>query len=471
MDEKNSVTPMYFTSLKVKNINCLGESQLKLVDEKGAIARWTLILGDNGMGKTTLLKCLAWMRPDVEALPKKDGDSAGPKINSGPVKIKPEMDEVLANNSDWERIAMVGATVKSFVGSSLSFGVGLGEIPTDKEQTEHSISFEIENWELEKYDVNPGELLEFGSMNVFAYAANRHLGVNNLESEILLKDSASNLLTNSNELFDPEDLLYKLFSDSNAERVRTTEEGPATRFFMKVKEVLSDLLPDLDGTPEKITVNEYYKEGKRNDRLVEIAMPSGLVPFQALSLGYQTMFAWIADLAFRMLLRNRDSDSPLNEPAVVLVDEIDLHLHPSWQRSLKKKLVHHFKNTQFICTAHSPFMAQASESENLVVLRREDGVVIIDSEPYVIKGGRIGLFATGELFGLGSDRSPEIEGLIQERREILDQDTKTDEDRLRLDELDRLLVEIPVAENEEDQRFLDQIQAATEQLKARGLMK
>ena len=51
---------IYFSSLELENVRCFGERQvLELTDERGRPARWTLILGENGVGKTTLLECLA----------------------------------------------------------------------------------------------------------------------------------------------------------------------------------------------------------------------------------------------------------------------------------------------------------------------------------------------------------------------------------------------------------------------------
>ena len=64
MKQKKQRPPMYFTSLKIKNVKSFGsEQELNFLNEDGAIARWTLILGDYGVGKTTLLKCLTWMVP------------------------------------------------------------------------------------------------------------------------------------------------------------------------------------------------------------------------------------------------------------------------------------------------------------------------------------------------------------------------------------------------------------------------
>ena len=57
---------IYFLSIGLENVRCFAEPQvLSLVDSSGCPARWTLLVGDNGVGKTTLLQCLAWMRPDA----------------------------------------------------------------------------------------------------------------------------------------------------------------------------------------------------------------------------------------------------------------------------------------------------------------------------------------------------------------------------------------------------------------------
>ena len=64
MSAKRCRKSIYFLRLEIENVRCFAERQvLDLVDSNNRPARWNLLVGDNGVGKTTLLQCLAWMRP------------------------------------------------------------------------------------------------------------------------------------------------------------------------------------------------------------------------------------------------------------------------------------------------------------------------------------------------------------------------------------------------------------------------
>jgi|GEM_PF-5565708 len=104
-----------------------------------------------------------------------------------------------------------------------------------------------------------------------------------------------------------------------------------------------------------------------------------------LSAGEKNVVALVADLVKRAVqlnavLFNADSDElPGNEnnllkktPGIVLIDEIDLHLHPRWQRIIVPKLVEHFPKIQFIITTHSPFVLQAIKPEYTQIVKLKD---------------------------------------------------------------------------------------------------
>ena len=201
---------------------------------------------------------------------------------------------------------------------------------------------------------------------------------------------------------------------------------------------------------------------------IEVLGPDGWIPFSALGLGYRTMTAWIVDLSSRLFERYEELEDPLSGPAVCLVDEIDLHLHPRWQRDLITRLTTLFPRTQFIATAHSPLIVQAAPDANLVVLRRRDGGVVIDNAPRSVRKWRIDQILTSELFDIPSARPPELDAWIAERDAILGKAELTDQDQERLAELREKLGALPHGDTPEDIEAMDIIRRAAKALKDKG---
>ena len=110
-----------------------------------------------------------------------------------------------------------------------------------------------------------------------------------------------------------------------------------------------------------------------------------------LSDGEKCMMALVGDLARRMAIANPDMKHPLDSPAVVLVDEADLHLHPGWQRTLTGSLRKTFTHAQFILSTHSPQLINHVDV-NQVWLLSQTGNQITASRPvdaYGQTAGRI----------------------------------------------------------------------------------
>ncbi|MCK5538304.1 MAG: AAA family ATPase [Bacteroidales bacterium] len=95
------------------------------------------------------------------------------------------------------------------------------------------------------------------------------------------------------------------------------------------------------------------------------------LPFTSLSDGTRNYFAIIADIAYKCVTLNPHlKDLALRKTeGVVLIDELDLHLHPEWQRKIIHSLRETFPNVQFITTTHSPFLIQETANEQLIVLK------------------------------------------------------------------------------------------------------
>jgi len=99
------------------------------------------------------------------------------------------------------------------------------------------------------------------------------------------------------------------------------------------------------------------------------------VPFEHLSDGQRTILGLFCDIARRAAILNPHlkGDASSKTKGVVLIDELDLHLHPKWQRRVVEDLRHVFPNIQFICTTHSPFLIQS--------LRSSEELIMLDGEP------------------------------------------------------------------------------------------
>ena len=151
-----------------------------------------------------------------------------------------------------------------------------------------------------------------------------------------------------------------------------------------------------------------------------------------LSGGYRIMLALAADLARRMAQGNphlNDPD-PLQSEAVVLIDEIELHLHPSWQQRVLADLMRTFPNTQFIVSTHSPQVLTTVKPEHIVELGREQGDIVVGSAAAPTYGAKAGdVLAT--VMGV-EERPPEnefVKALAEYRRRVSDGQGESEEAR------------------------------------------
>ncbi len=97
------------------------------------------------------------------------------------------------------------------------------------------------------------------------------------------------------------------------------------------------------------------------------------VMFEQLSSGYRVILSLVLDIAYRMAVANgkelyKEGKSVLDSPAIILIDEVDLYLHPSWQQRVLSDLMRTFPNAQFIVTTHSPQVLSAVRPEHIRIL-------------------------------------------------------------------------------------------------------
>lgn len=169
--------------------------------------------------------------------------------------------------------------------------------------------------------------------------------------------------------------------------------------------------------------------------------------FNMLSDGYQNIIRLAADIAYRAITLNPHlgADAVKETEGVVLIDEIDMHLHPSWQRNIIADLKRTFPKIQFIVTTHSPFIVQSLRTEELINL---DGQV---NEPPFTKS--IEEIAETDMQVKDVKRSQrflELQRLASEYFDLIEQgktaatDSKTDDIKSQLDEIELEFSDDPV---------------------------
>ncbi|MEZ8941533.1 retron Ec78 anti-phage system effector ATPase PtuA [Vibrio alginolyticus] len=171
-------------------------------------------------------------------------------------------------------------------------------------------------------------------------------------------------------------LLKALMSDKNA-----SESAQAlVNSYAKDLEILKTKLnaqSDINSKSLDIVRSAIYKflpdfsdlKLRRNPLDMTIKKGEEVLSVLQLSQGEKSLLALVADIARRLTLLNPGVDNPLDGTGLVLIDEIDLHLHPQWQQNIVSRLEATFKNLQFIVTTHSPQVCHTVDSDNIWLLK------------------------------------------------------------------------------------------------------
>jgi AAA domain, putative AbiEii toxin, Type IV TA system len=132
-------------------------------------------------------------------------------------------------------------------------------------------------------------------------------------------------------------------------------------------------------------------------------------PFNALSDGYKAFVSWVGDLIGHLCTVAPDHTPIDGLSGIVLIDEIDLHLHPAWQRTIVPALAAAFPKIQFVMTTHSPLIANTLRKENIFVTETaEDGTATIKQIQESVHGRGADQLLLSSYFGLQSTLPPSL---------------------------------------------------------------
>lgn len=423
-------TKGYLTSLTLENIRCFGSpAETMSLTKPGSDtqpARWTVILGANGVGKTTALRAISGFSGEPEYHP----------VPSTPLITYDPVQQVFARFKRISRQPLLTGNIQIANSAQDSFGGHFSFVSLQSGGTNAT-----------------GYSSRYGP-RLAAYGAGRAWrGSNEISS-----GATDTLSDRDARVRNPSETLFHYDYREKSEKLNRP-----SRFEAFKKALTCGILP---------LVTDLRMGFAADDRpIIEFATPDGWIALDDMSWGYQVFAAFAADYASRLIEWYPDSKAPLHEPGICLVDELDLHMHPKWQREVIDHLSNVFPATQFIVTVHSPLVVQAAEDANLVVLKRypdDQSRVHIDNDVEAIKGWRIDQVLTSDLFGLDSARSIPVADDLAERRKLLGKNTLTRKESARLKVLEEGAMSLPIPGSAFEQEALKLVAEAAAKLKHLG---
>jgi hypothetical protein len=405
---------VYLRDFQIVGIKCFEDVQLHFPHDGDDYSGWIVLLGGNGMGKSTLLQAVAitlvgplagqrllnpggWVREEREL-----GSFSGSIV-------KGQQDT--ASGKPRKQPYTTGFTV---TGRRI---VEVAEISYDQPQLIHvSEAKDTRSLMSGPYAVSRSGWFSCG------YGPFRRLlgGASEVSSLMFSQGREARFVTLFREaaaLTQCTEWLWTLYSRSIDPHNSHREK--AQRSLEVARRVIDGLLPE----PVRICRIDTQRVSFISAGGAEVAMLD-------LSDGYRSFLALAIDILrhleasaedLGLLIDEEDGETRVIAEGVILIDEVDAHLHPVWQREIGFLLRRTFPRMQFIITSHSPFVAQAASDGGLIVLRTSDrdGAVHAERPIESVRGWRVDQILTSPLFGLDATRDEETESLIREHAELV----------------------------------------------------
>ena len=204
---------------------------------------------------------------------------------------------------------------------------------------------------------------------------------------------------------DLENELKILRIEGSTPKARKAPDAPDPQL-QAVRDALYQFLPEFSNL--RVRRSPLRMEIEKNGRFLTV---------NQLSDGEKCLIALISDLARRLAIANPTAESPLTGEGIILIDEIDLHLHPKWQRIVVPKLLKVFPNCQFLVSTHSPHVLTHVQPENIFLLDWIDSNITAQhpSESYGKTAERI----LEDLMGLETTRPAVVKTDLQAIYELI----------------------------------------------------
>lgn len=319
-----------------------------------------VLVGENGAGKTSILEAVACgLGPFLTAMP----DAKGKLIKKSDIHVSSN------GVASYARITI--ETTSSLSWDLVAKGAGTSEPPKIGTAALTDYASQLVDSQSEF------PLIAYYGTSRALTPTSSKVAINPFEKEIRGEgyDSALDAKVNYG-------IIKNWFSKIEVDELRKRDELKAHKFIHPAKRLVSEAVYQIVERATSIEFDKnsndvvvYWKNEK--DECVKLTL-------EQLSEGYRNMVALTIDLVRRAYLLNPTSNNPLAVNGIVLIDEIELHLHPRWQQKVLNDLTSLFKNVQFIVTTHSPQVLTTvhAESIRIVSADKTEAKLLIGTSTY-----------------------------------------------------------------------------------------
>lgn len=303
-----------------------------------------VLVGENGAGKTSILEAVACgLGPFLTAMP----EAKGKLIKKSDIHIS---SKGIAN---YARIAI--ETTSSLSWDLVAKGAGTSEPPKIGTAALTSYASQLVEGQSEF------PLIAYYGTSRALTPTSSKVAINPFEKEIRGEgyDSALDAKVNYS-------IIKNWFSKIEVDELRKRDELKDHRFIHPAKRLVSEAVYQI---VERATSLEFDKNSNdvvvlwKNEKEEYVKLT-----LEQLSEGYRNMVALTIDLVRRAYVLNPNSSNPLEVNGIVLIDEIELHLHPRWQQKVLNDLTNLFKRIQFIVTTHSPQVLTTVNADSIRIV-------------------------------------------------------------------------------------------------------
>ena len=364
--------PLRLKRLVIKNARCFKDAELDFMTTPRKSRNMTLLVGDNGEGKTTILKAIA-----IGLSPEKE---AAALITDMPGRF------IRRNKKGaYEKRAEICLELFDPAKPSMQY-----RITTILEEDQSGQEFLRKTMEPADF---PWERIF-----VCGYGVNRGGRASGSLDTYRIREAVNTLFDDGGTLLEPETVL-KNFKLAQLEAENGTGGKVSFNDLIRHLKFVLRLAPShkIEVSAERVLVHGKW----------------GAMPFHALGDGYRGTSSWLLDF----VSRSHAAGHPM--AGIVLLDELDEHLHPSWQRKLPGLLKSRFKHIQFVATTHSALPLVDCSANEIIACHLHNAVASLVSDMPGPQGKSADDILRGEWFGLDATVDSKSAKLLSRYRTAL----------------------------------------------------